>query len=284
MKFLRFATSLLIFSAIGFFVVNGFFKKSCKKTISYSIGSFDERFHISRQEFLGLLYRAENSWESVLGYNIFDYREGGDFKVNLIFGKEQEQIQKMDSLLAELDELQVAIEKHEKDYLKAFVHYQKLSKNYKRKLSNYEKDVSLWNNKGGAPKEEYEKLLLQKKKLDTLFLQVEQAQKKVNILVESNNREIKNYNTQVEKYNKIFPEEREFEVGDTDLVHQINIHSFKNKDELYSILMHELGHVLGLDHLKQPESVMYYLLNEKNNKGVLSREDILALKEKCHIK
>ncbi|HMB07561.1 MAG TPA: matrixin family metalloprotease, partial [Isosphaeraceae bacterium] len=47
-----------------------------------------------------------------------------------------------------------------------------------------------------------------------------------------------------------------------------------NPDELFPILLHEVGHVLGLDHSTDPESVMFEHLNQRDS---LAPSDIAAV-------
>jgi predicted Zn-dependent protease len=37
----------------------------------------------------------------------------------------------------------------------------------------------------------------------------------------------------------------------------INIYQFENEDKLVRLLEHELGHAIGLDHLENPNDIMY---------------------------
>ncbi len=284
MKLLRFAPLFLIFFAGGFFSLRFFSESPCDTTLYYSIGEFDERFDVSQAEALDTLEHAADSWEEVLGKDFFIYRDDAPFKVNFIFGEEQEKIQVAQKLLDGLDSIQKNIDKNELEYEKVKKLFTKTSQDYKEKLALYEKDVSYWNTKGGAPQDEYQELLERKSKLDAFFRRVQSIQKKLNRLVEKNNQTIHAYNKKIEDYNKLFSQERDFELGDTNNLNQINIHSFKDEEELYTILVHEFGHVLGLDHLPQEDAVMYYLLNEKNKKGKLSPADKDALRKRCHLK
>lgn len=62
----------------------------------------------------------------------------------------------------------------------------------------------------------------------------------------------------------------------------IDIYTFGNQDELRLVLMHEFGHALGLGHAKQPNSIMYELLDQQDLKNpTLSAEDIAMLQNRC---
>ena len=77
-----------------------------------------------------------------------------------------------------------------------------------------------------------------------------------------------------------FDESYEFDAGNTDGT-EINIYSYDGLPELHTLLVHEFGHVLGIDHVDDQYSVMYYLLNEDNRGGELTDVDIAALGSSC---
>lgn len=283
MKLLRFIILISLLSGSSVLAYRAFWETPCDRTIEYSIGSFDDRFGISKDAFLAMVERAEAPWETESGKNIFQYKENSPFKVNLVFSDEQERIQKGDTLLVDLDGVQGDLDKNERAYNSKLTQYKKKESDYKNNLRRYEKEVSSWNAKGGAPKEIYDNLQKKKKDLDYAYVQLKKLQKEVNALVEANNKNIKKYNTGVKEYNNLFEKGREFDAGNTDGT-EINIYSYKNEAELYSVLVHEFGHVLGIDHVTQEDSVMYYLLNKKNVSGELSSEDKSVFRNLCRLK
>ena len=48
-----------------------------------------------------------------------------------------------------------------------------------------------------------------------------------------------------------------------------------NQDEVYSVMLHEIGHAIGLSHNSNPKSVMYYASGANR----ISSEDIKNLKK-----
>jgi predicted Zn-dependent protease len=56
-----------------------------------------------------------------------------------------------------------------------------------------------------------------------------------------------------------------------------------NKKELVLILAHELGHAMGISHLRQPESIMYSQMGQQqlNPSVQLTETDIQAVRQLC---
>src|SRR3990167_9732757 len=94
----KFIKTVLVLAALGVFafalwgplrnaavqVQNTYFP--CQNPITYSIGSFDERFKISRDEFLAAIAKAEQIWEAAADKELFSLTpSGGRVTVNLVF-------------------------------------------------------------------------------------------------------------------------------------------------------------------------------------------------------
>ncbi|PIZ57331.1 hypothetical protein COY23_01495, partial [bacterium (Candidatus Torokbacteria) CG_4_10_14_0_2_um_filter_35_8] len=62
----------------------------CSRPITYSIGSFDDRFKLSKDKFLSIINKAEGSWENPMNKELFTYSEDGVLKINLVYDKRQE--------------------------------------------------------------------------------------------------------------------------------------------------------------------------------------------------
>jgi hypothetical protein len=265
-----------------FFLWKVVLQTPCGRVIEYDIGIFDESFRITQDEFITQIELAEIPWENIADKQLFRYVPGSDFKINLIFSEEQALVYKGDDLENNLDTKQESIDSVQSRYQSAVSRYERAKRDYEKKISKYEQEVIRWNNLGGAPKTEYENLQKEATSLDSKADEISRLLALVNTLTDENNKKVNEYNYNVDQYNTLFTRGHEFDAGNTDGT-EINIYSYNSIDELQTLLVHEFGHVLGIEHVEDESSVMYYLLNDKNKKGILSEFDIESLSLSCRL-
>jgi tetratricopeptide (TPR) repeat protein len=276
---------------------NANFLTVCDETLYYSLGEVDSRFEISQDELINVLAQAENVWEKDLNRNVLEYREGATFKINLVFDSRQQQTIEKNKLDSQLDRLEAIRGNLSDEYQSLQNKYDKLLTEYKKDLKTYEKTVAIfnkkvndWNKKGGASEDEYEKLKEEEDAITKLKKDLELQRKVVNKLIadmnnlaQKENGLVDAYNNKIKTYKDTFGEGKEFDQGVYNGV-GINVYQFHDKSDLELVLVHELGHALGLNHLENPESVMYYLMEKQNLENIkLTAQDLQAIKDVCRI-
>jgi Matrixin len=158
---------------------------------------------------------------------------------------------------------------------------------YERKLSEYNTRVSSYNDQGGAPAAVFDDLERTRADLDRESQALNESADELNALADEVNAAnakstelVESYNQAVEVYNKQYGYEKEFTQGDFD-GSKINIYKFSDTNELVTVLVHEFGHALGIGHVDDASSVMYYLLGDTNDSLLLSQADKDAFQAQC---
>lgn len=108
----------------------------CTIPLTYSLGTFDTQFGLSRADFLMRIATAENAWEAIAGKELFEYVEnGGDMTVNLIYDARQQTTEK-------LQEIGDGIGDKKENYESIKTEYERLSAQLLREKTAYEREVA----------------------------------------------------------------------------------------------------------------------------------------------
>lgn len=286
---------VILFASFGY-AYFGHIPQPCDKPIEYKLGVFDERFKVSKTDFLASIKSAENHWEKATGKNLFEYSEQGELVVNLVYDDRQATTQKnqilelnanqnkesADSIKVELDKLENQYEINKNSYL-SFL------ETFKARESKYSTEVSYYNARGGAPKSEYNRLIQEKQSLDEQGVILESKRialnnlsNEINDLVKKHNVFVADANENINTLNQTAG--KEFNEGEYIMDRngeRINIYEFTSKTKLVRILEHELGHALGLEHGQDSNAIMYYLNQGENL--IPTTEDKMAVEKACAV-
>ncbi len=278
-----------------------FFNKvqACQKPITYSITNLDDKFALSKEEFLQDIEEAEKIWESSSGQQLFQYAEDGDLKINLIYDSRQKATDSLKEigLVIKNDKATFESLKTRYDGLLLSYNQQKarldaLLENYNATKNTYDKDVDRINKKGGASKTQFEVLEQRRVDLNNQVVLINKESEILNALVDSINstasllnKLINTLNLKIDNYNTVGASNgQQFNEGEyisDGRTATINIYQFNNKTELISVLAHEFGHALGMEHVDNRKAIMYYL-NESGGEK-LTEEDIAELNRVCRV-
>lgn len=267
-------------------------KSPCDTPITYRLGSFDERFNVSKQEFLDDINTSTLIWEKSIDKNLFEYNPNGKLVINLKYDDRQRTTQKNELLRADINKINQLAKSVKEEYTtiqrdtaKVKEEYQNQLNQYKQNQQYYNSQVDYWNSQGGAPQKEYDALVAYREALSSEWnaleskrLEVNQMIEKTNLFINKYNLLVENVNTNIDTINQTAGKEFEEGVYDPN-TNQIDIYEFSSDKKLIRVLTHELGHALNLPHNENKESIMYSL--NIGNTTIPSKEDIGSLQVIC---
>ncbi len=265
----------------------------CVQPMGYKVGKFDPQFNLSREKFFQITRDAIAVWEEAAGTSLFTNDPvNGTLTLNLVYDERQATTVSLGYLALEIENTKQAAESTRLSYEKEKVSYineseifNKGAMEFQQRYSNYNEKVKAYNDKGGATKEEYDVMMLE---LDTLKKEAEAFEAKRLVLnkeMESINSKVKRYNELIEYVNGLIRKSnsigsRTFTEGRfVPSINTIDIFQYSDETKLRRVLIHELGHALGIGHVENVQSIMYSF--NSGTSTSLSEEDKQALRESC---
>ncbi len=230
-------------------VYNLLYASPCDTPIEYSLGGVDPRFNITDDQFLLDIKEAANIWDAVKKKDLFEFKNNADLKINLVYDQRQALNNRIENLQNQAQSGKQSIEPEIKQY-------QALSQDFKQKLERFNSEVDMWNAKGGAPQDVYDRLKSEQTDLKKEAAQLNQLADRLNISTNEYNARVNELNNAIGTFNNALslkPEEGLYNPN-TDT---ITIYFDVNRNELIHTLAHELGHVLGMQHESDPNAIMY---------------------------
>lgn len=266
----------------------------CAVPMGYHVGAIDPRFSLTEDRVREVIDNAAELWESRVGTDLFEYNENGPLTVNFVYDERQERVDDESRLRGVLEDKESVSENVRVQYETLLSKYSKLKSTYEARVKQYEtqlaahnREVREWNERGGAPKDVFERLREDEKvlgeettALSRLATDLNELVRNMNILAARGNSIVADYNKTVNTYNA--------RVGGTEAFTQgeyhdrtITIFEYVSEEELTLVLAHELGHALALDHVEDETSLMYYLMDKQTVEKGASESDLEEFVRRC---
>lgn len=266
----------------------------CPAPLAYRLGDIDPSFDLTREQALAHVREAEAVWENETQRELFRYDDTAEFTVDFIFDErqatansEEAQREALDTQRSKSEEVLQTVESLQAQYQSLSASYESRVVEYEERLDEYNAEVNQYNDRGGAPADVFTKLEQEREglndeadKLTRTASELSQLAAKINTLGERGNELVETYNEGVNQYNSEFGFAHEFTQGDYQ-GGKIHVYKFSNEAEVITVLAHEFGHALGIDHVEGDSSLMYYLLEDTSKSPILSGEDLAAYVAVC---
>ncbi|HEX6983495.1 MAG TPA: matrixin family metalloprotease [Balneolaceae bacterium] len=270
----------------------------CVEPLTYRIASIDPRYDIDQKQLTKIMKDVGKLWSTVLNKPLINYNESGEIAIHLVYSDNQyksRQEQKLSNKI-EVKRQQITLLKQQYErlsdlYEKKENRLKKLFENHNQMVQRLNESFVKWRARGISENKEH--IIREKKRqisnikyrVDQQYAEIKSLRNRLNQKSKQLNALTTQTNELIKAYNQKFAEIREFHQGryvQRGDLRMIKIFQFNNRKELSLVLAHEIGHALGLDHVENPESIMYYLMSEQNVVDLaLSKEDIEALENHC---
>lgn len=255
------------------------FAGPCEQPVEYTIGHVSPTYQLRESTLKNILSDVDQAWSAAADKDLFRYSEDADIKVNIIYDEQQRFLDKEKTISS-----RIALEK--RSYKNAEEELVELKERYKQKKKEYDRAVKEYDEMMEKPAGRVQNdITRQAHEIDQTRQELNDIARRINEKVEVVNRISNRINKMVANYNADFDTTREYNQGDYQknmADESINIYSYRDLDELRLVLAHEMGHALGLQHVENSESIMYYLIKDQLSDSLaFSEQDRAALQGLC---
>lgn len=265
----------------------------CSSPISLSIGQVDAQFNVTADTLRGALESAVHEWNTATGKPLFVARDDGEVTINLLFDGRQDSINQLAAEEREIAALSEDLKARVANYEAAANRIKGAVASWSQETASHNKRVEEMNvitAAGVESSHDYAALQDEQHRITQFGAQLEESKR--SLMIESDllnrdavalNEERDALNARIQSLHDRFPPTI-FTQGEHRrglAVNEINIYTFYDTDEFRVVLLHEMGHTLGLPHTEERPAIMYPVIEHGSDLSNLTPSDVRAALAIC---
>lgn len=268
-------------------------KSACAQPISLKIGQIDEQFNVDSETLKNALTAAANEWNAATGESLFVLRDDGEVTVNLLFDGRQDSINQLAAADREIAVLSENLRSRIRTHEAAVKQIESAAAAWNRETELHNKRVELINARSAMPAEspnDRAALEAEREEVAETVAKLQENQQRLSLERDRVRHEAlllkqegEALNARIRSVQERFPPsvvtEGEHRRGPS--VNEINIYTFYDLKEFHIVLLHELGHALGLSHTEDQPAIMHPLIEHGSGLNHLTPSDIQAALALC---
>jgi predicted Zn-dependent protease len=195
------------------------------------------------------IQNAADIWSKAYGKTLFINSSKEAITINFIYDQRSALSTNIDQLQNQLDQKTATIQQQINSYnadVKAF----------EQKLTDFNAQVAKINQSGGANPDVYKSLIAQQSQLNAEGDDLNTRAHQLNLATHDYNSKVQTLDQNVNQFNQALTQNSEEGLYDKN-TKTISVYFADNYKELVHTLAHEFGHVLGMQHTDDPNSIMY---------------------------
>lgn len=230
-------------------IVTLFSYSSCDSPVLYRIGSIDSKFGLNNADVLADTKTAVNILGTAENKQLFEYSGTASLTINFVYDQRAALNSQINQLQAQVNQKGSTLSQQNSDY-EAQVNQ------FEQKLAIFNATVEKYNSQGGAPSDAYQSLIQQQNQLNAQADALNQKARQLNFSVREYNVGVSSLNQDTNQFNSAIALKPEGGLYDPNN-NSITLYFADNYKELIHTLTHEFGHALGMQHVENPQAIMY---------------------------